>query len=82
VIQCYVSFTSESYASIKLNIKQFQSNAYHPESQGAVERFHQTLKNMRNTLCLDSQQYMDDGVHMLLLAAREAFHESLRCSPF
>ena len=47
-----------------------------------MERFHQTLKNMRNTLCLDSQQDMDDGVHMLLLAAREAFHESLRCSPF
>jgi hypothetical protein len=37
---------------------------------------------MRNTLCLDSQQDGDDGVHMLLFAAREAFHESLRCSPF
>ena len=81
-IQCYVSFTSESYASIKLNIKQFQSNAYHPESQGAVERFHQTLTNIRNTFCLDSQQDRDDGVHMLLFAAMEAFHESLRCSPF
>ena len=76
------SFTSESYASIKLNIKQFQSNAYHPESQGAVERFHQTLTNIRNTFCLDSQQDRDDGVHMLLFAAMEAFHESLRCSPF
>jgi hypothetical protein len=47
-----------------------------------VERFHQTLTNMMNTLCLDSQQDGDDGVHMLLFAAREAFHESLRCSPF
>jgi hypothetical protein len=35
-----------------------------------------------NTFCLDSQKDMDDGVHMLLFAAREAFHESLRCSPF
>jgi hypothetical protein len=57
-------------------------NAYHPESQGAVGRFHQTLQNMRNTLCLDSQQDRDDGVDMLLFAAREAFHESLRCIPF
>jgi hypothetical protein len=47
-----------------------------------VERFHQTLTNIRNIFCLDSQQDRDDGVHMLLFAAMEAFHESLRCSPF
>ena len=40
-----------------------------------------TIKNIMNTFCLDSQKDMDDGVHMLLFAAREAFHESLRCSP-
>ena len=28
-----------------LGIEQYASNAYHPESQGALERFHQTLKN-------------------------------------
>ena len=27
-------------------IKQYKSSAYHAESQGALERFHQTLKNM------------------------------------
>ena len=37
---------------------------------------------MRNTFCLDSQTNRDDGVHMLLFAAREAFHEFLLCSPF
>ena len=30
----------------ELGIKQYKSSAYHPESQGALERFHQTLKNM------------------------------------
>ena len=30
----------------ELGIKQYRSSAYHPESQGALERFHQTLKNM------------------------------------
>lgn len=28
----------------QLQIKQYKSTAYHPESQGALERFHQTLK--------------------------------------
>ena len=55
----------------------FKYNAYHPESQGALERFHQTLKNMMKTFCLDSQKDLDDGVHMLLFAARTAFQESL-----
>jgi hypothetical protein len=52
---------------------QFQSNAYHPESQGALERFHQTINNIINTFCLDSQRDRNYGVHMLLFAAREAF---------
>ena len=30
----------------ELRIKQYRPSAYHPESQGALERFHQTLKNM------------------------------------
>jgi hypothetical protein len=37
---------------------------------------------MRNTFCLDSQKDWDDGVYMLLFAAREAFQESLGFSPF
>jgi hypothetical protein len=45
-IQFYVSFISAFYASIKLNTKQFRSN----ESQGDLERVHQTLKkNMMKT---------------------------------
>jgi hypothetical protein len=35
-----------------------------------------------NTFCLDSQRERNDELHMLLFAAREAFHESLHCSPF
>jgi hypothetical protein len=34
------------------------------------------------TFCLDSQKDWDDGVHRLLFAAMEAFHESLHLSPF
>ena len=28
----------------ELNPQQFRSSGYHPESQGAIKRFHQTLK--------------------------------------
>ena len=66
----------------QLGIKQYKLSAYHPESQGALERFHQTLKNMIRTYCLEYKKDWDEGVHMLLFAAREAVQESLGFSPF
>ena len=41
----------------ELNIEQYKSSAYHPESQGALERFHQTLKNMIMTYCLQTEKH-------------------------
>lgn len=38
----------------QLNIKHHVASAYHPESQGTLERFHQTLKSMLRTYCTDS----------------------------
>ena len=36
----------------QLGIKEVKSNAYHPESNRALERFHQTLKQYaENALC-------------------------------
>ena len=66
----------------ELGIEQYASSAYHPESQGALERFHQTLKNMIRTYCLDFEKDWDEGVHLLLFAAREAVQETLGFSPF
>ena len=40
----------------ELGIKQYRSSAYHPESQGALERFHQTLKNMIRSYCFDTDK--------------------------
>ena len=65
-----------------MKYKQFKSNAYHLESQGALERFHQTLENMMKTFCLDSHKDWDDGVSILLFATKEAFPKSLRFIPF
>ena len=52
---------------------------YHPESQGALERFHQTIKNMLRAYCVENNR---DWVHLLLFAARESVQESLGFSPF
>ena len=66
----------------ELGIKQYRSSAYHPESQGALERFHQTLKNMIRSYCFDSEKDWDEGIHLLLFAVRESVQESLGFSPF
>ena len=66
----------------ELGIKQYRSSAYHPESQGALERFHQTLKNMIRSYCFDTEKDWDEGIHLLLFAVRESVQESLGYSPF
>ena len=66
----------------ELGIKQYRSSAYHPESQGALERFHQTLKNMIKSYCFDTEKDWDEGIHLLLFAVRESVQESLGFSPF
>ena len=66
----------------ELGIKQYKSSAYHPESQGAFERFPQTLKNMIRSYCFDTEKDWDEGIHLLLFAVRESVQESLGFSPF
>ncbi|KAL1274401.1 hypothetical protein QQF64_027215 [Cirrhinus molitorella] len=53
------------------------ASTYHLESQGALERFHQTLKAMLRKYCLDTSKEWDEGVPLVLFAA---FHnrESLQ----
>ena len=67
----------------ELGIKQYKSSAYHPESQGALEKFHQALKNMIRSYCFDTERDWDEGIHLLFFfAVRESVQESLGFSPF
>lgn len=66
---------------LNINIKHCHSSAYHPESQGALERFHQTLKTLLRTYCLEFDKDWDEGVHMQMFAIREVVQESLGFSP-
>ena len=66
----------------QLGIKQVKSSAYHPESQGALERFHQTMKTMMKTYCQQYEKDWDEGLPFLMFAIREVIQESLGFSPF
>ncbi len=66
----------------QLGIKHVMASAYHPQSQGVLEKYHQTLKTMVNAYCFDNQKDWDEGIRLLLFATREAVQESLGFSPF
>ena len=78
------NFMSELFQQVvfQLGFKQIISSAYHPESQGALERFHSTLKNMMRTYGLDNERDWDEGISLLLFAVRESVQEYLGFSPF
>ncbi|XP_076057166.1 uncharacterized protein LOC143034680 [Oratosquilla oratoria] len=78
------NFTSVLFAEVLklLGIKQTLSTAYHPQSQGALERFHQTMKSMIRKFCCEEDRDWDEGLQFLLFAIRETPSESLGVSPF
>ncbi|XP_070403201.1 uncharacterized protein [Nothobranchius furzeri] len=64
-----------------LGITHVMSSAYHPQSQGALERWHQTLKAMLTKYCLSKSKTWEEGLPFVLFAAREAVQDSLGFSP-
>lgn len=77
------NFTSGMFADMlgKLHVKHVQSTAYHPESQGAIERFHQTLMSLLCSYCTELGHDWEEGPPWLMLAAREVTQESTGFSP-
>lgn len=77
------NFLSKLFAQVlrTLGISHQHSSAYHSESQGALERFHQTLKSMLRKYAMDTEKDWDEGVPLVLFAVRETVQESLGFSP-
>uniref|UniRef100_A0A9J8B112 Gypsy retrotransposon integrase-like protein 1 n=1 Tax=Cyprinus carpio carpio TaxID=630221 RepID=A0A9J8B112_CYPCA len=77
------NFTSKLFSQTltQFGIKHKLSSAFHPQSQGAVERFHQTLKTMLRTYCFSSGKDWAESLPFLMFAIREAEQESLGFSP-
>jgi len=65
----------------QLNITQYKFSVYHPQSQGAIEHFHQTLKNVLRCYCLEFEKDWGEGVHLLIFAAHQSVQETLGFNP-
>ncbi len=77
------NFSSHLLSQIlkQLHVKHNKVYAYHVQSQGALERFHQTLKSLLRVYCTEMERDWEEGLPWLLLAALEVTQESTGFSP-
>lgn len=77
------NFMSRQFSKVlqQLKVKHNISSAYHPQSQGGLERFHQTLKSLLRSYCVELDCDWEDGLPWILLAIREVVQESTGFSP-
>lgn len=78
------NFTSSLFQQVmnELGIQQYFASAYHPQSQGALERFHQTFKSMLRKFRMESGRNWEEGVPLMLFASGESVQDTLGFSPF
>ncbi len=77
------NFTSKMFIEFlkHLGVQHHRSSAYHPQSQGALEQFHQMLMSLLGAFCIELNRDWEEGLPWLLLAAREVTQSSLGFSP-
>ena len=78
------NFTSELLAEIYhfLHIGSLRTSPYHRQTDGLVERFNGSLKEMLRKCATQDGKDWDKLLPYVLIAYREAPHESTRFSPF
>lgn len=76
-------FESEVFQQICLlfDIDKTRTTAYHPQSNGLVERFNRTLLNMLTKVVSSDQRDWDQKLPFLMLAYRSSEHASTGYSP-
>lgn len=65
----------------KFGIKQTRTAPYRPNSDGLVERFNRTLKQMLRIFASDNPQNWDDYLPYVLMAYRATQNKSTGCTP-
>jgi hypothetical protein len=65
-----------------LRVRKVNTTAYHPQTDGLVERFNGTLENLLAKFANDHQDNWDDLLPYALLAYRTSTHEATHDSPF
>lgn len=78
------NFTSRLMGQLntQLGIKAVRTTPYHPQTDGLVERFNQTLKNMLRKFVADTGKDWDKWLPFVLFAYREVPQASTGFSPF
>ena len=78
------NFTSRLMKQLhhQLGITAIRTTPYHPQTDGLVERFNQTLKNMLRKFVSDTGKDWDKWLPFLLFAYREVPQASTGFSPF
>lgn len=77
----FVSALAKSFYET-LGIKKSSGAAYHPQTQGLVERFNRTLISTLRMYVDELQSDWDVYLQRVLFAYRTSFHEALGDSPF
>jgi ribosomal protein L21E len=66
---------------ILLNVKKTRTTAYHPQSDGFIERFNRTLQTMLSMYVNDQQKDWDLNLQHVMLAYRSSTHETTGYTP-
>ncbi|KAK3105584.1 hypothetical protein FSP39_001056 [Pinctada imbricata] len=76
-------FESNLFKSVceKLGINKTRTTPYRPQSDGLVERFNRTLRQMLSMFVHENQRDWDDHLPYLLMAYRSTAHKSTGCTP-
>jgi len=76
-------FESKLFQSLcqYLNILKTRATPFHPQSDGAVERFNRTIEDMLSKYISPSQKDWDELLPLLLMAYRSSEHDSTKMTP-
>jgi transposase InsO family protein len=66
----------------RLGITRHYSSAYHPQSNGAVERFNRTLKETLRVWANENADDWDDLLPFALFSYNSAYHSTIKNTPF
>ena len=64
-----------------LRIKKTRTTPYNPKSDGLVERFNLSVKQMLTTLVADAKSDWDNHLPYVMMAYRSSVQESTKCTP-
>ena len=65
-----------------LGIKKTRTTAYHPQSDGLIERFNRTLLNLLSIAAREDTCNWDSYIPLLMFAYRTSVQESTGCTPY